>query len=116
VTPAPSPSPTRSPTPTATPSPIPTATPTPTLTIGATTLPGGSVGVFYHASLGLNGGKPPYLAYVVAGAVPKGLGLNTFNGELSGLPGFAGDSRFTVYVIDRGRASTTRAFQLSIAP
>ena len=127
-TPTPSPSPTRSPTPTATPtprpsstatptpSPVPTATPTPTLTIAATTLPDGRVGVFYHALLGLSGGTPPYLVYVSAGAVPRGLALNTFNGQLSGIPGFAGLSSFTVYATDRGHASASRALQISITP
>jgi hypothetical protein len=80
------------------------------------TLPNGSVGVFYHASLGLNGGTPPYLVYVTAGAVPRGLALNTFSGSISGTPGFAGLSLFTVYVTDRGHASSSRALQISITP
>jgi hypothetical protein len=125
-TPTPSPSPTPSPTPTATPtakpsptptpSPVPTATPTPTLTITSATLPEGRVGVFYHASLGLSGGTPPYLVIVSAGAVPRGLALNTFSGNISGTPGAAGLSLFTVYVTDRGHASADRALQISITP
>jgi hypothetical protein len=113
-TPTPPPSPTPSPTPA--PSPVPTATPTPTLTVNSMTLPDGRVGVFYHASLGLNGGTPPYLVYVTAGAVPRGLALNTFSGGISGTPGFAGLSLFTVYVTDRGHASASRALQISITP
>lgn len=115
-TPAPMPSATPSPTPTPvpTPSPIPTATPTPTLTIGATALPGGRVGVFYYASLELSGGTPPYLVYVSAGALPRGLALNTFNGEITGTPGAAGVSRFTVYVTDRGNASASRSYQIQV--
>ena len=115
-TPTATPTPTPSPTATPTPSPVPTATPTPTLTIAATTLPDGRVGVFYHALLGLSGGTPPYLVYVSAGALPRGLALNTFNGELSGIPGFAGLSTFTVYATDRSHASASRALQISITP
>ncbi len=124
ATPAPSPSPTPKPTtsptpspkPSPTPSPVPTATATPMLMIGAATLSGGTVGVFYHATLGLSGGTPPYLVYVSAGALPRGLSLNTFDGEISGTPGAAGISKFTVYVTDRSHASATRAFQISIRP
>ncbi len=116
ATPTSSPSPTPSPSPTATPTGTPGATPTPTLTIGSTTLPGGEVGVFYHASLGLSGGTPPYLVYLSSGALPRGLALNTFSGEISGIPGFAGLTLFTVYVSDRGHASVSQAFQISISP
>ncbi|HVA39079.1 MAG TPA: Ig domain-containing protein [Candidatus Binataceae bacterium] len=115
-TPTPVPTPSPSPTPSPTPSPVPTATPTPTLTIGATTLPSGVVGIFYHASLELSGGTPPYLVYVSAGALPRGLALNTFDGEISGTPGGAGLWKFTVYVTDQDHASASRAFQISIAP
>ncbi len=111
-TPAPTPSPT--PTPVATASPIPTATPTPTLTIGATTLPKGRVGVYYYASLELSGGTPPYLVYVSAGVLPRGLALNTFNGEITGTPADAGIWKFTVYVTDRANASASRSFQIQI--
>jgi Putative Ig domain len=116
-TPTPSPTPTATPTPspTATPSPSPAPTPTPTLTVAATTLPDGSVGIFYHASLGLSGGTPPYLVYVSAGALPRGLALNTFSGEISGTPGAAGTSKFTIYVTDRSHESASRAFQISVA-
>jgi hypothetical protein len=110
ATPTPSPTPKPSPSPTATP------TPTPPLTVAATTLPIGRVRIFYHASLGLSGGTPPYLVYVSAGALPRGLALNTFSGEISGTPGVAGTSRFTIYVTDRGHESVSRAFQISILP
>jgi hypothetical protein len=84
------------------------------LTILATALPAGRVGVFYHASLGLSGGTPPYLVYVSAGALPRGLALNTFNGSISGTPGAAGLSTFMVYATDRGSESVSEVFQISI--
>src|SRR4029077_17894447 len=39
--------------------------------------PAGRVGVFYRASVGLSGGTQPYLIYVNAGGLPRGLALNT---------------------------------------
>jgi putative Ig domain-containing protein len=119
-TPTPSPSPTPSPTPTATPTPTPTPSPTPTptplLTVAATTLPDGRAGIFYYASLGLSGGTPPYLVLVSAGALPRGLALNTFSGQISGTPAVAGASRFTIYISDRSHASVSRAFQILVIP
>jgi large repetitive protein len=73
------------------------------------------VGVFYNASLGLVGGTPPYVAYVSAGALPHGLGLDSFNGRITGTPGFAGVFRFTVHVADRANNSASRTFQISVA-
>ncbi len=116
ASPMPTATPTPPPTPTPTPSPLPTPTPTPALTVAATTLPPGTVGIFYHASLGLSGGTPPYLVYVSAGALPRGLALNTFSGEISGTPGFAGTSKFTIYATDRGHESVSRAFQILVLP
>jgi hypothetical protein len=121
ATPTAKPSPTSTPTatPTAKPSPtstpVPTATPTPTLTIGSTTLPDGTVGVFYYAPLQLSGGTPPYLVLVSAGALPRGLSLNTFNGVISGTPAGAGLSLFTVNVTDRGSASASEALQIQVS-
>ena len=106
--------PSATPTPVPTPSPVPTATPTPALTIGATALPAGRVGVFYRASLGLSGGTQPYLVYVSAGGLPRGLALNSFSGDITGTPGAVAVTRFTVYVTDRGHASASRSFQIQV--
>jgi len=64
----------------------------------------------------LSGGTPPYLVYVSAGALPRGLALNTFSGEISGTPGAAGVSRFTIFATDRSHESASRSFQISITP
>ena len=111
-TPSPSPSPTATPLPTSSPTPI--ATPTPALTIGAASLRSGTVGIFYRASLELGGGTPPYTVFVSVGALPRGLALDTFDGEISGIPGAAGTSTFTVYATDRSHQSASRTFQISI--
>lgn len=119
-TPTPGPTPTPTPVPTAspspTPTPVPTATPTPVLTISTATLPAAKVGVFYFASIGLEGGTPPYLAYISAGALPHGLALNTFNGSITGVPGFAGISNLTVHATDARQESATRAFHIAVSP
>jgi hypothetical protein len=72
------------------------------------------VGVFYYDSLELSGGTPPYLVYVIAGGLPRGLALNTFDGVISGTPGAARVWTFTVYVTDRAHASASRSFQITI--
>jgi hypothetical protein len=113
-TPTPTPTPSPTPTPVPTPSPIPTATPTPALTIGATALPAAKVGVYYRASLGLSGGTQPYRVYVSAGALPRGLALNSFSGDITGTPGAVAVTRFTVYVTDRGHASASWSFQIPV--
>ena len=72
------------------------------------------MGVFYHDSLELSGGTPPYLVYIIAGKLPRGLALNTFDGLISGTPGVAGVSKFTVYATDQGNASASRSLQITI--
>ena len=86
----------------------------PPLTITAATLPNGVVGLFYRASLGLSGGTPPYLVYVSAGAIPRGLSLNTFSGLISGIPARAGTWNFTVYATDKNHQSASSALSISI--
>jgi hypothetical protein len=113
-TPTLTPTPTPSPTPTPTPTPVPTPTPTPGLTIGATTLPNGEIGVFYFASLQLSGGVPPYLAIIGSGALPRGLALNSFSGQIAGAPSQAGTFKFTVFVTDRADDSVSGSFQIRI--
>jgi hypothetical protein len=84
------------------------------LTIGATALPAARVGVYYRASLGLSGGTQPYRVYVSAGALPRGLAVNSFSGDITGTPGAVAVTRFTVYVTDRGHASASRSFQFPV--
>jgi hypothetical protein len=74
----------------------------------------GHGGHFYRASLELGGGTPPYTVFVSAGAFPRGLALDTFDGEISGTPGTAGTSTLTVYATDRSHQSASRTFQISI--
>src|ERR1039457_5011044 len=85
------------------------------LQITTTSLPAGTVGVAYSQALGASGGSPPYSWAVASGALPAGLSLSA-GGTLSGTPGTAGSSSFTVRVTDSASASATAALSLTINP
>src|ERR1019366_863745 len=87
----------------------------PALRITTTSLPAGTVGVAYSQALGASGGSPPYSWAVASGALPAGLSLSA-GGTLSGTPGTAGSSGFTVRVRDSAAASATAALSLTINP
>jgi hypothetical protein len=84
------------------------------LTLGTTTLPGGTVGASYSQQLSATGGTQPYTWSVTTGTLPDGLALSP-SGLLSGIPTAAGSSTFTVRVADAGSGSATREFTLAIA-
>jgi len=57
------------------------------LRITTTSLPAGTVGQHYSATLQAAGGNSPYrFWYVAGGSMPKGLRFNSFTGVLSGRP------------------------------
>src|ERR1022692_1099033 len=85
------------------------------LAITTSSLPAGSVGVAYSQALGASGGSPGYLWAVASGALPAGLSLAP-GGTLSGTPGAAGPSSFTVRVTDSTSATATAALSLTINP
>src|ERR1035438_1637038 len=82
------------------------------LGITTSSLPAGSVGVAYSQALGASGGSPPYSWSVASGTLPAGLSLAA-GGTLSGTPGTAGPSSFTVRVTDSASASATAALSLT---
>ena len=79
------------------------------VSITSTSLPNGSVGVSYDATLSASGGNPPYQWKVVSGSLPKGLKLNKTTGEVSGKPKSAGTSDFTVEVLDTKSPKVAKA-------
>src|ERR1019366_2289352 len=87
----------------------------PALGITTSTLPAGTVGVAYSQALGASGGSPPYSWSVASGSLPAGLSLAA-GGTISGTPGTAGSSRFTVRVTDSASVSATAALSLTINP
>jgi hypothetical protein len=74
------------------------APPAPPLSISASVLPVGMVGVSYRQTPIASGGTPPYAWSVSAGALPVGLSLSSA-GVISGTPAAAGTSSFTVQVM-----------------
>ena len=93
----------------------------PTITVGPTSLPGGTAGQAYSQTLTAAGGTAPYTYALVAGTgtLPNGLTLNSA-GTLSGTPTQSGAFSFTVRATDAstgtGPYSAPRAYSLSIAP
>src|ERR1019366_7192677 len=87
----------------------------PALGITTASLPVGTVGAAYSQALGATGGSPPYSWAVASGTLPAGLSLAA-GGTISGTPGAAGPSNFTVRVTDSASASATAALSLTINP
>ncbi|MES2390227.1 MAG: putative Ig domain-containing protein, partial [Acidobacteriota bacterium] len=69
------------------------------LTITPTSLPAGTEGTFYTASLTAAGGSTPYTFSMTGGQLPAGMTF-TSGGVLSGMPIAAATSYFTVTVVD----------------
>ena len=83
------------------------------LTITTASLPGGTVGTAYDATLAASGGAPPYTWSISAGSLPAGLTLSS-GGAISGTPTAAGTSNFTVQVTDSEATPATVTKDLSI--
>ena len=83
--------------------------------VNPSSLPGGTVGLAYSQTLTATGGNGSYTFSVSAGALPPGLTLNAGSGVLSGTPGSAGTSSFTITATDGNGASGARAFSVTIS-
>ncbi|WP_448112323.1 putative Ig domain-containing protein [Mesorhizobium amorphae] len=78
----------------------------PTITLPATTLANGTMGVAYSAALNpASGGTSPYTYAVTAGALPPGLAVSPSTGALSGTPSAAGTFNFAVTATDSSTGS-----------
>ena len=91
----------------------PSATPQP-LVLTTTSLPTGTPGIAYSATLAATGGVQPYNWSVTTGSLPSGLTLNPSTGVISGTPTTAGKYFFTVQVNDAQSPAATNAKPLSI--
>ncbi len=87
--------------------------PTDPLEITTTSLPAGTVGTSYSATLEATGGTTPYSWSVASGSLPSGLSLSS-GGTISGTPGSSGSASFTVRVTDGGGRSSNRAMTIEI--
>ena len=83
--------------------------------ITTTSLPAGTVGDAYTATLAATGGSAPYTYAVTAGALPGGLAL-TSAGVLSGKPTAQGTFNFSITATGANGGTFTAAFMVTIAP
>lgn len=85
-----------------------------TLTIGS--LPSGTVGVPYSATIGVSGGTAPYSCSIISGTLPAGLSLTGC--IVSGTPTVAGTSNLTVKATDSSspQGTTSGPVSITIAP
>ena len=91
-----------------------TVTPAPVApSITTNSLPGGTVGVGYSATLQASGGRTPYTWSLASGSLPNGLGLST-SGTISGTPSSGGTSSFAVRVIGADGLSATRSLSIQV--
>ncbi len=70
------------------------------LAISCNNPPSGLQGVAYTHTFLASGGVPPYVFFILVGAIPTGLVLDTATGTISGIPISAGIFNFTVQVTD----------------
>jgi len=93
-----------------------TVTPLAKLGIGLRTLPAGTVGTPYSASLSATGGAAPYRWQLSSGVLPKGLSLDPSTGVVAGTASQSGSFSFTTSVTDSNAASASAAVSLAISP
>ena len=85
------------------------------LSVTTESLPAGSVGTNYIASVIAVGGRQPYLWTIAQNSLPPGLTLSSSSGMISGIPTAAGDFPFTVRVIDAEGRAFNKALSIKIS-
>ena len=86
----------------------------PGLGVTTTTLPPGTVGSAYSATLAGIGGTSPYTWSISAGQLPPGLTLGSATGAISGNPSSTGSYNFTAMVTDSSSTQKTASQPLVI--
>lgn len=82
--------------------------------ITTTTLPNGTVGTAYQATLA-GEGAPPLAWRVAAGQLPVGITLNSATGALTGRPTSPGNASFTIELSDATGLLATRPFTVNVS-
>jgi hypothetical protein len=87
----------------------------PPINITTTSLPAGSIGQIYNATVAATGGTGARTWNISAGTLPLGLTLDATTGAISGTPILpAGSSNFTVRVQDAAAQSDTQDLSITI--
>lgn len=92
-----------------------TALPCQVITVNPATLPNGTVGTAYNATITASGGTAPYTFSVSSGALPTGLVLNPATGDISGSPTTAGTFNFTITAADANGCLGSRPYSITMA-
>ena len=85
----------------------------PPLSFATSTVPQGTTGVSYTASLAANGGQPPYKWSFGRSALPSGFAIGS-NGDLTGTPQVVGTYQFNVVVSDSLKNNVTGTLTLTV--
>jgi len=91
-----------------------TVTPVARLSMQTTSLPGGTSGTPYRASLSVTGGVAPYNWQVSGGALPQGFSLGRSSGTISGTTSQTGNFTFTASVSDANSAKVSSDLTVAI--
>ncbi len=86
------------------------------LGIAANTLPTGTAGAAYSATLAATGGTAPYTWQITSGSLPQGLALNNTSGIISGTTSLTGSFSFTASVTDATSANASAPLNLTVNP
>ncbi len=82
------------------------------IAIGPDTLPAGTVGSPYSATIAASGGTPPYTYSLSASFLPAGLTLDGNTGIISGFPAAASSTGFRIAAADSNGAMCFRDYQI----
>jgi hypothetical protein len=82
-------------------------------TISNSSLPVGTKGTTYKASLGVSGGTGPYTYAVTSGQLPAGLSMS--NGVISGTPTASATTNFTTQVTDSTGKQVSKQLSITIS-
>ncbi|HNQ07303.1 MAG TPA: putative Ig domain-containing protein [Tetrasphaera sp.] len=85
-----------------------------TVSILTTSLPGGSVGSAFAATLTATG-TGPFTWSLASGTLPAGLTLDPATGAITGTPTAAGTSSFAAKVVGAGGASATKTLSIAVS-
>jgi len=83
------------------------------LSITTTSVPNGTVGTTYTATLAASGGEPPVTWSVLSGQLPTGLNLSS-SGGITGTPTTAGGYAFVAQATDSAASGATQSYTVNV--